>query len=79
MHFVVFFQNHMRLTNGSLRLGPLEFSTQFCVTAHAESQSLPLAYKRSEQMCTETPKGTAVNTTPSAREGILCFHFQIVR
>nr|WBO25589.1 interleukin 20 receptor alpha [Ctenopharyngodon idella]WCC60319.1 interleukin 20 receptor subunit alpha like-protein [Ctenopharyngodon idella] len=47
---------HMRLKNGSLRLGPLEFSTQFCVTAHAESQSLPLAYKRSEQMCTETPK-----------------------
>ncbi|XP_077076478.1 interleukin-20 receptor subunit alpha [Siphateles boraxobius] len=48
--------NHMRLTNGSLRLGPLDFSTQFCVVVHAISESLPLAYKPSERLCIETPK-----------------------
>lgn len=48
--------NHMRLTNGSLRLGPLDFSTRFCVLVHAKSESLPLAYKPSEWLCVETPK-----------------------
>ncbi|CAM4695219.1 unnamed protein product [Leuciscus chuanchicus] len=48
--------NHMRLTNGSLWLGPLDFSTRFCVVVHAKSESLPLAYKPSERLCVETPK-----------------------
>ncbi|XP_067274534.1 interleukin-20 receptor subunit alpha [Pseudorasbora parva] len=47
---------HMRLVNGSVMYGPVEFSTQICVTAHAESESLPLAYSPSEPLCTHTPK-----------------------
>ncbi|XP_056337108.1 interleukin-20 receptor subunit alpha isoform X1 [Danio aesculapii] len=45
-----------RLTNGSLSLGELEFSTQFCVVAQAQSESLPLSYIPSEKQCVHTPK-----------------------
>ncbi|XP_051951218.1 interleukin-20 receptor subunit alpha isoform X2 [Xyrauchen texanus] len=42
--------------NGSLTLGPLEFSTHLCVVVQAQSQTFPLASKPSEQTCVETPK-----------------------
>ncbi|XP_039522181.1 interleukin-20 receptor subunit alpha-like [Pimephales promelas] len=48
--------NHMHLTNGSVRLGPLDFSTRFCLVVYAKSKTLPLDYKPSEQLCVETPK-----------------------
>jgi len=51
----------MHLTNGSVRLGPLDFSTRFCVVVYAKSKTLPLDYKPSEQLCVETPKGTTIN------------------
>ncbi|XP_051500820.1 interleukin-20 receptor subunit alpha [Myxocyprinus asiaticus] len=42
--------------NGSLTLGPLEFSTHLCVVVQAQSQTFPLASKPSERTCAETPK-----------------------
>ncbi|KAL0163629.1 hypothetical protein M9458_039382, partial [Cirrhinus mrigala] len=42
--------NNMRLKNGNLTLGPLDFSTQICVVVQAQSESRPLAYKPSERL-----------------------------
>ncbi|XP_016370142.1 interleukin-20 receptor subunit alpha [Sinocyclocheilus rhinocerous] len=48
--------NYMRLKNGNLTLGPLDFSTQLCVVVQAQSESRPLAYKPSDRLCVETAK-----------------------
>uniref|UniRef100_A0A8C1P0U2 Interleukin 20 receptor, alpha n=1 Tax=Cyprinus carpio TaxID=7962 RepID=A0A8C1P0U2_CYPCA len=47
--------DYRRLKNGNLTLGPLDFSTQFCVVVQAQSESRPLASKPSERLCVETP------------------------
>ncbi|RXN06188.1 interleukin-20 receptor subunit alpha-like protein [Labeo rohita] len=47
---------YMRLKNGNLTLGPVDFSTQICVVVQAQSETHPLAYKPSERVCVETPK-----------------------
>ncbi|XP_059355215.1 interleukin-20 receptor subunit alpha-like [Carassius carassius] len=48
--------NYRRLKNGNLTLGPLDFSTQFCVIVQAQSESRPLAYKPSKRLCVETSR-----------------------
>uniref|UniRef100_A0A8C1R8E4 Interleukin 20 receptor, alpha n=1 Tax=Cyprinus carpio TaxID=7962 RepID=A0A8C1R8E4_CYPCA len=48
--------SYMLLKNGNLTLGPLDFSSQICVSVQAQSESRPLAYKPSEQQCVVTPK-----------------------
>ncbi|KAF4099158.1 interleukin-20 receptor subunit alpha [Onychostoma macrolepis] len=44
------------LKNGTVTLGPLDFSTQICVSVQAQSQSRPLAYKPSGRQCVKTAK-----------------------
>ncbi|XP_043075109.1 interleukin-20 receptor subunit alpha [Puntigrus tetrazona] len=44
------------LNNGSLTLGPLDFSTQICVRVQAQSRSRPLACTPSEWRCVETSR-----------------------